>query len=184
MTRSLEGLEMNLANFLSEKRSSLVKKWSNLLIETYPDDAQRFLKKERDQFANPVGHVITKEIGALFDELLKDGDTNRIYSCLQNIVRIRAVQDFKPSQAIAFVLQLKKLIREDLKEGSMGGDLSGELESLEDRIDQMALLAFDIHSECREKIYELRVKEVKNQVSRLLERSDLICEMPGQDSGS
>jgi len=184
VTRSLEGLEMNLTNFLSEKRSSLVKKWSNLLIETYPDDTQRFLKKERDQFANPVGHVITKEIGALFDELLKDGDTNRIYSCLQNIVRIRAVQDFKPSQAIAFVLQLKKLIRDDLKEGSLEGDLSGELEALEDRIDQMALLAFDIHSGCREKIYELRVKEVKNQVSRLLERSDLICEMPGQDSGS
>jgi hypothetical protein len=90
LTRSLEGLEMNLANFLSEKRSRIVKKWSNLLIETYPDDTQRFLKKERDQFANPVGHVISKEIGALFDELLKDGDTNKIYSCLQNIAAEKA----------------------------------------------------------------------------------------------
>jgi hypothetical protein len=35
---------------------------------------------------------------------------------------------------------------------------------------------------CREKIYEVRAKEAKNQVSRLLQKAGLLCEIPSWDS--
>jgi hypothetical protein len=56
---------------------------------------------------------------------------------------------------------------------------------LESRIDELALLAFEIYMQCREKIYECRVNEVKGQreiAMKLLERTNRILEK-GQEGG-
>ena len=169
---------MSLEKLLLDKRSAIIKKWRNLIVGTYPIDTQRFLKKEKDRFANPVGQTIAEDLENLYDGLVKGGDLDKLSSDLDNIIRIRAVQDFKPSQAVAFVLRLKHIIREELEGKSPRNGLAGELRAFETRIDDMALLAFDIYSQCRQKIYELRVNEVRNQVGRLLERANLTIEIP------
>jgi len=46
----------------------------------------------------------------------------------------------------------------------------------------MVLRGFDLYTNCRERIYEIRAKEAKNQVSRLLQRAGLLCEIPRWDS--
>lgn len=173
-------MDMSLNTLLTEKKSTIVRKWIDLIVETYPDGGQRFFKKEKNRFANPVGQTVSKEAGILFDELIKDAvDSENVTASLDNIIRIRAVQDLRPSHAIGFVLQLKRLIREELGENALLNGLSSELRALENRIDEVALLAFDVYSQCRQKIYELRVNEVKRQVGRLLERANLVCEIPG-----
>jgi len=53
-----------------------------------------------------------------------------------------------------------------------------ELVALFSRLDEINLIAFDIYSKCREKLFEIKVETAKNQVSGLLRRSDLICEVP------
>ena len=166
---------MNSDNLLKEKKSKIIKKWRNAIIESYPEDGQGFLKREKSQFANPVGLTISTEIETLYDEIIKGENTEKISSCLDSIIRIRAVQDFKPSRAVAFVLQLKQIIKEEL-----GTDHSDEMRALDSRIDEITLLAFDIYSACRQKISEIRVNEVKNQVGKLLERANLISEIPEQ----
>ncbi|UCF82440.1 MAG: RsbRD N-terminal domain-containing protein [Desulfobacteraceae bacterium] len=172
---------MSLKNILSDKRSIILKQWCELTVGTYPSDSQRFIRKEKDQFANPVGNIIAHELEALFDELIKDGDNDKIMSCLENIIRIRAVQDFKPSQAIGFVLQLKGLIRGALGPKAPLNGLSDEFQLFENRIDEIGLLAFDIYSQCRQKIYEIRVNEVKNHLGKLLKRANLTFEIPEQE---
>jgi len=166
---------MNSDNLLAEKKSKIIKKWRNAIIESYPEDSQGFLKREKSQFANPVGLTISTEIETLYDEIISGDNTEKISSCLDSIIRIRAVQDFKPSRAVAFVLQLKQIIKEEL-----GNDHSDEMLILDNRIDEIALLAFDIYSACRQKIFEIRVNEVKSQVGKLLERANLISEIPEQ----
>ena len=49
---------------------------------------------------------------------------------------------------------------------------------MESRIDDLALLAFDIYMKCREKLYDIRANEAKNQVSRLLQRAGMLSEIP------
>ncbi len=166
---------MSIDKILAEKRSKIIKKWRNAIIKSYPEDSQGFLKREKSQFANPVGLTISTEIETLYDEIIKGENTEKISSCLDSIIRIRAVQDFKPSQAVAFVLQLKQIIRDELGSGH-----SDEMRILDNRIDEIALLAFDVYSACRQKISEIRVKEVKTQVGKLLERANLISEIPEQ----
>jgi hypothetical protein len=166
---------MNSDNLLAEKRSKIIKRWREAIIKSYPEDSQGFLRREKSQFANPVGLIISKEIETLYDGIIKGENTEKISSCLDSIIRIRAVQDFKPSRAVAFVLQLKQIIKEELGSGS-----SDEMRILDNRIDDVTLLAFDVYSACRQKISDIRVNEVKNQVGKLLERANLISEIPEQ----
>ncbi len=169
---------MDLDRIITENRSAIIKKWQEAILRTYPKETQKFLKKEKSPFANPVGSIISKDVEILFDELVKGKDTEKIFSSLDKIIRIRAVQDFKPSHAVGFVLQLKRLLRETLEDVT-----SAELHLLEDRIDEAALLAFDVYSQCRQQLYDIRVKEVRSEYGRLLERANLIIEIPEQQPG-
>ena len=153
-------------------------KWFGLIVETYPAETQRFLKQQKNRFANPVGYTISKEIEAIYDELRSGVDTEKISVFLDRIIRIRAIQDFSPSQAIAFIFLLKKVIREELGNESWEGGMANELWGLDDKIDHLARVSFDIYMKCREKIYELKANEVKNTTYRLLQRANLKWENP------
>jgi hypothetical protein len=174
-------VKMSLDGLLSDKRSSIIKKWRDLVINTYPIDTQRFFKREKDRFSNPVGQTIAEDLEILYDQLTGENDIDKISRSLDNIVRIRAVQDFKPSAAVGFVLDLKKLIRKEIGVDTGTDQSKDTIEALEERIENAALLAFDIYNQCRQKLYELRVREATNQVSRLLERANLKIEIPEFD---
>lgn len=102
-------------------------------------------------------------------------DLEKVSSVLDSIIRIRAVQDVTPSQALAFVFRLKKVLREE--EGTAP---SGEIDALESRIDAIALISFDLFMKCREKIYDLKANELRNMTFRLLQKAKLVCEIPGE----
>jgi len=166
---------MVLEYFLSQKKASILERWFYLTLETYPAETSRFLKQEKDRFINPVGYTISQEIEALYDELLRGMNPAKLSTSLDNIIRIRSVQDFSPSQAIAFVFLLKKAVREELESEIRENQLFEELLKFESRIDELALLASDIYVRCREKIYEMRINEVKaerERVFKLLERAN------------
>ncbi len=165
---------MKLENLLSQKRSVILKKWLYLILETYPADTSRFLKNEKNRFANPVGYTISKEIDAIYEELLHGMDSDKIFPLLDNIIRIRAIQSFSPSQAIVFTFLLKKAVREELESEIKENRIFEELLEFESRIDKLALLSFDVYMKCREKLYEIRANEVRNRSFKLLERANLI----------
>jgi ribosomal protein S17E len=165
---------MSLNKALKEKEERIIKRWENKLIESYPEDTQRFLKTEKDQFANPVGYTIRNEIRNLYDGFVNQ-DKSKINSSLSQIIKIRAVQDFSPSAALYFILELKNIIKEETEWGSYNNE---EREELDERISSLLLEAFDIYEQCRYKLYELRVNEIKNQVSGLLRMANLVYEIP------
>lgn len=152
---------MALHSLLSKKRDSILKRWFHLILETYPADGLRFFKREKDRFINPVGYAISKEIEAMYDGLLSEENLDKLLPSLENIIKIRSVQDFSPSQAIAFIFLMKRAIREELESEIRGSLAFEELLHFETKIDRLILLAFDTYMRCREKIYEIRVKEMK-----------------------
>jgi hypothetical protein len=177
---------MKLKDLLSERKSIVIKKWFDLIFQDYPADATNFFKKQKNRFANPVGHTIFQGIDQLFDELVHgpDSDSDKVYSSLDDIIRIKAVQDFSPSQALSFIFLLKKIIREEMEREIRENQLSDELASLESDIDKMALLAFDIFMKCRERIYEIKADEVRRITFRLLQKAKLVCEIEEEDLDS
>ena len=169
---------MQIENLLEQRKAVIVKKWFDLVIQTYPADTSKFFKTQKDPFANPVGQTVLRGLEALFDILLKSPDTDTISSFLDPIIRIRAVQDFTPSQAVSFIFSLKQVIRDNLTKELKDAAMGIELLNLETTIDDLALIAFDIYMECREKIFDLKANEEKARTFSAFKRAGLICELP------
>ncbi|MFC1929303.1 RsbRD N-terminal domain-containing protein [Chloroflexota bacterium] len=162
------------------KSTLILGKWSQLIFETYPADIARFPQNEGDRFVNPVGYVISQETRAIYDELLYGMNLERLTGSLNEIIRIRSVQDFSPSQAVGAIFLLKQAVREELAGEIAGNRFCAELLNFESRIDRLALLAFDIYMKCREKVYEIRVNEVTAQremALRILARTNATGEI-------
>lgn len=164
-------MDSGFRDLLSEKRSVILKRWFEKLLESYPADSVPFLKDTREQFRNPVGHTVLQGLEAIFDALLGEADLAAMKPALEGIMRIRAVQGLKPSQDLAFLFHLKGIVKETIAESTSAGTAFAALES---RIDAVALLSFDIYMGCREKIFELKSEEVKNRTFRLLQMANLV----------
>lgn len=164
---------MALVNLLLQNQKAILERWLHLILETYPAETSALLKKEKDQFMNPVGSTISREIETLFEELLQGLNSDRLSASLSPILKIRSVQDFSPSQATGFIFLLKKAIQEVLERRIEERQILVEWLKFQSKIDQLALLAFEIYMNCREKIYEIRVHEAKAEKEmalRLLEK--------------
>jgi hypothetical protein len=175
---------MRIENLLEQRKAAIVKKWFDLVIQTYPADTSRFLKTQKDPFANPVGQTVLRGLEALFDTLLKGPDTDTISSFLDPIIRIRAVQDFTPAKAVSFIFFLKQVIRDNLAKELKDAAMAMELSNLESTIDDLALIAFEIYVECREKIFELKANEEKARTFAAFKRAGLVCELPAAQPDS
>jgi hypothetical protein len=172
-----------LESLLLQRSASILARWFDAVLETYPPDAKRFLKKQKNGFANPVGTTLSKEMEALYRELLQGAQEERVSPILDRIVRIRAVQDFSPSQALSFVFSLKGIIRSETEKVVSEKGLERELLEMESRIDALALLSFDIYMACKDRIFEIRLKEASSHVTGLLRKAGLISELPDRGAG-
>jgi len=160
----------SLNDLLIKHKNDIVDGWIKKTLASYGSDSARFFGREKDRFANPVGNALQIGIQEIFEALLEDSDADQICSQLNEIVKIRAVQDFSPSRAVSFVFDLKTIIRSALGEDLHAVKVRSDLDAFEKRIDQVALYAFDIFVRCREQLYELRVNEVKRNVSTVFKR--------------
>ncbi len=154
---------MSLTTLLANKRKEILDAWVTRILETYPEHSAAFMKRQPNRFANPVGHTFAHDTGVLFDHLLGDGDIAAATAALERINKIRAVQDFCPSEAVAYVFFLKSAVRKVLSRELNDGRLQADLFALESKIDDMALLAFDGYMQCREKLFKIRCDSIKRQ---------------------
>jgi hypothetical protein len=97
-------------------------------------------------------------------------DSGEILRALDGVIRIRSVQDFTPSEAVAFLFELKAVIREVMDAEARGSEKRNDLVELESRVDRVALLGFEKYTECREKLHEIRNNEIKSRALKLMER--------------
>jgi hypothetical protein len=161
---------MKLATLLEDKREPVLVRWFDAIIATYPRQTSEFLSKQKDRFRNPVGYAIDSAIGPIYDQIVTTMDEGALRASLDGIIRIRSVQDFSPSDAVAFVFQLKSVIRDVLGDRCRELERLGELADVDSRIDRVAMLAFDKYTECRQKLFEIRADEIRRQSVKLLER--------------
>jgi len=169
---------MRLNNLLERNKDDIVKQWLFSVIDTYPADTSKFMKGQKDPFANPVGNTISVNLGPLFDELLNEMDYESITSYLYPILRVRAVQPIlSTSQSTGFIFLLKKVIRESLKKELSDKDILKELLHFESKIDELTLIAFDVYLKCREKVFEIKANEERNRTFRAFERAGLLTEI-------
>ena len=149
---------MRLDEALKVAKPAILDRWFNVVLATYPEDTARFMAGVGDPFANPVGHTLREGLDRLLDRLAADAPAAEFATAVDGIVRIRAVQEFAPSVAVGFVQELRGILREELAESGL--DAAGRA-ALESGVDRLALSAFDVYMQCREKLFEIRVREIR-----------------------
>ena len=53
-------------------------------------------------------------------------------------------------------------------------EIFSEYIKIADKIDKIALIAFDLYMQCKEKVFQIRVKEIKNNSLKSFEKIDSI----------
>ena len=162
---------MSLQDLLLQAQPAIVARWFQRVLDSYPADTARYLEHEPDRFQNPVGQTIRPALESLYVALVKGEAADAIRVPLDDIIRIRAVQDFRAAAAVGFLFQLKPLIREQLQGTVQANGGMPEVDALEERIDTAILLAFDIYMECREQVYSIRTNSIKRRTELLMERT-------------
>lgn len=173
---------MSFQDLLTKHKSAILEDWIQAVLETYPPETARFLRQSKDAFGNPVGATIKAETEHIFDELLAgDPESQELGKFLDRIIRIRAVQDFTPDQALGFIFALKHAVRRRLSKDVEQQGLREDLLKYEVMVDRLMLLGFSIYVSCREQIYDLKAKEMKNLYAKVLQRSGIFAEIPEQE---
>lgn len=151
---------MDLAEGFRNHREKIVNKWVEYTLSTYLSSG--FFIKENDKFANPVGGNIREALGRLFLLLCKGADSKEFIPPLEQIMSIRSVQEFSPSQAVAPLNAVKHITREVFAADKERSQLVGELYDFEFAVDLAVLAAFDIYMQYRERLYQVRIKEIRS----------------------
>jgi hypothetical protein len=169
---------MNLEKLITQRKSEIADRWVRLVFDSFKPETSEFLKREKDRFNNPLGFRLTRGITGLCEAFLANEDTDKALGHLDEVIGIRAIQDFPPSQAMAFVFLLKKVIRDELAPELRDPALKEQVLELESRIDGLALLGFDVYMRRRERLCDIKLEEAKKRVGALLRKAGIDLENP------
>ena len=159
-----------LRGLLAQKKEAIVARWLESTLATYAERASAFFQRDKDPFSNPVGHALRLGTEGVFENLREGINAEGVCQHLNEIIKIRAIQDFSPAQTVSFVFLLKRAVRVELGSSLSEPGMLAELEAFDADVDQVALFAFDIYTRCREKLHELRINEIKRSVGTLIGR--------------
>ncbi|MCL2751060.1 MAG: RsbRD N-terminal domain-containing protein [Coriobacteriia bacterium] len=111
----------------------------------------------------PIDELQRERIDALLDWLVSAEEPAAAREHLREICKVKAVLAQTPSEALGFILELKRIIRLVVDGPAADGK---DLNELDKRIDQLMLLAFDEYSDCRERLMEVKVNEMRRLAGR------------------
>ncbi len=150
---------MDLAEAFRNYEDKIVNQWVDYTLSSYKSST--FFKKAPDKFANPVGGNTREALGQLFKLLAKNADPKEFAAPLDQIMRIRSIQEFSASEAVGPIHAVKHITREILAKDSERKHFIADLYDFEFAVDLAVLAAFDLYMQCRERLYKVRIKEIK-----------------------
>ena len=121
-----------------------------------------FFKQAKDQFANPVGANIRAGLTKIFQLIATEADQQDFADPLDQVVRIRAVQEFTPAQAVEPLFELKWVVKQVFSADENCRSLLSELAPFDRDVDRVVLMAFDMYMNCRDRLYQARIRELKS----------------------
>lgn len=175
--RSVLNPFMELSGILAENKTKICDEWLDLALRAYSPETAEFIKSKSNRFANPVGYNFSVAMEAVLEYLAGQREARGVLDALEGLVKIKAVQNFSAAQAVRFIFLLKDVIRK------RAGAPSEELLELESRVDEIALVCFDIFMRSREKLYDMKASELRKMHYRLLERANLASRIDGSGNG-
>ncbi len=174
--------DKNFQDIVSSRKERWIAKWLDEVMRSYPKESVRFFRDTMDPFANPVGAALRKGVYSLFDVLAAESyDRQAARQALEPMIRVRAIQEMAPSEALGFITQIKSIMAADIKSADTYGQQAAMVRKIGDHSDKALLTAFDLYMECKKHVYTLRAVQARDGVRQLLIKNKLISELPDID---
>jgi hypothetical protein len=164
----MKGSSGALHDLVADRRAAVVAEWMEAILAGYPTETARFLRTNKDPFGNPVGAALREGLGTVLDGAVGAADDESLGQALDRIIRVRAVQDFSPSAAIGFLFELKPILHR--LTGQAGAGTPVDRHEIDRKVDRVLAMAFDIYSSCREQVFEIRIRSIRDLSLKHLER--------------
>ncbi len=162
---------------IDSKKDRWIRDWFEAVIATYPAESASFFRDTKDQFSNPVGATLRRGVREIFEVVSGDSfDPDKAREALLPVVKLRAVQEFPPSVAIGFLFELPRIIARGMRRNDH--ETRRFLERVSRNLEQAVLMAFDIYMDCKTKVFELKARQSRNQVGKLLVKKGLVDDLP------
>jgi hypothetical protein len=166
-------MQMNRNDAFAElcrtEQEQILAKWNAAVLAGYPLDTAGLARTKEDQFRNPGGHAIRQALAEIYAAVSGQLSSEKLLrSSLEMFVKLRAVQNFTPVQAMGVLYLLKPLLREWILPACLQNGLLDEYLEAESRLDTAALLACEIYVTSREQVFEERIGEIKRQHAQLV----------------
>ena len=158
-------MEFPIYKVLQENEQHILAKWQSNVFSQAPHELLPG-NTSKGQFTDPISYSIEKNTAAIFKWLIKAADDNDLAEALEEICRLSAVQNSKPSEALGFIWALKHVIHQLLASGKIICPNADDLMDVDARIDKIVGQAFDFYCACQAQIYELRFNEIKRMYGR------------------
>jgi hypothetical protein len=129
----------------------IVDAWFLKAIGIYPEPTRRRMLQPGDRFGNPVAFSLRQSLAALVAELAGDMNPRAVSSALDAIVRVRAVQDCAPEDAVGFAGYLRDCIR--------ASKADGLFPDIDRRIGSLADAARRQYALCKQDLGRVRCRE-------------------------
>jgi len=158
-------MELKLTDTLLARKEIILEKWIKLILNGYQSEGARFFTENNDPFHNPVGTKTKSESELILSQILGEMDFSELGKSLDKIIKIRAIQEFSASEAVAFLFLLKNVIGEEIILDEYKDVHIIDVLDVYARIDKIMLLAFDIYMNNRERISQIKINEIKKKFS-------------------
>ena len=167
---------MSIKNLLTEHRERIIAEWLAEVERGYPLSSAGYLRASSHPFLNPAGLRHREAVEAMLDYLRNETARENLDSALEELMRVRAVQDFTPETGFSLIYALKRILHRicgpELEEHAKNAGLE-EFRRLEEKLDGLMLLALGAYVRCRDKVAELRVEEFKRRHSQIFRLAGL-----------
>lgn len=106
------------------------------------------------EIEDPFFHAVRSEWSEIVEILFSNRPVDETLSLPEEFIRLRAVQEISAAEAVSHIFVLKDIVRERFEPDRGFSDLSR-------RLDFLALHTFNSYMQCRERLFKLRLAEIK-----------------------
>ncbi len=143
--------------------------WLNEFLKHHGIDSVAVSRTVDDKFLNPAGHIIKATTNSLFKAIMgEDIEQEKIIRDMQELMRLQAIQQLSPAQALFPFIAIKEHIYTTVKALLSTSEAFEQYKEMTGRVDTLMLMAFDIYTQDKEDVFRIRIKEVKNAQSQIL----------------
>ncbi len=158
-----------LTDTLKKDAQKIASLWHSEFFSHHTLDSVGVSRTVTDQFLNPVGHIVKEATTQLYKAVIgEDVNQEDIKKQIEDLLKIQAVQQLSPAQALLPIRMIKELIYNAISAQLKTAEDFKVYKEICDRTDTLLLMAFDIYAQDKETLYRIRVNELKSAQSQIL----------------